>query len=290
MDSILLKNVNIDALRLLLGRSESLNSILHIELTNDEISSIAVDSSSAMWKSWNTSSHGIYESKFEGSKKIVIANASFFINTVLSFFSGTSDTEIKFEFLKENECSDIKIKTKQYKINGSEQELIIRFPPGRLELNAGNQLDEDEYQKLFAFNVENDPKFTFTKYILSSLTKLIKVNGQSDEKTDYLEFVSDGEYLTIKDSSIELTNVMKIENGPKSQFSFKINKVYMPLIDSENHSAYYSTNSEGLQRLILQSTNPQIESVISIILMDKLSDIEGSDLMNDGKVDWSDFN
>lgn len=277
MKAIELRKVEVNALMALLSRSLKVSSILDFKLSSSEISSIIQNDATTFWKEWKTSTKGIFESEPFEEIEILIYNGSFFKDKVLPLFAKSQNMVMTIELNDENQPVRIHLNDPGV--------LAITFPTTRLDL-AQEKLTPEEHSVLFG--IENaTTSFELSVETLNSINKLKSLSYSCGYKpVTAITFESKDGVLRAFDSTFDLIIANNFDGG---DFSVKIDKGLLDLINSEDHKVYLcptNFNDQEFDRFVFVSNHSSIEAVDVAILLKEVNSDELDPFNEDNGGSW----
>ena len=274
---IVLKKVDVNALKELLNRGLIVNTVLDFMLSSEIIKSNVENDANTFWKEWETSTDKIFESEKFDPIEILIYNGKFFVDKILSYFSKATETTITIFLNKDNEPTKLNL--------NDNQGLSINMPVTRLSL-ANEKLSEEEHGILFG--TEN----ALASFDLPYET-LLKINAlkslsytSADVPAVHITFKAGDGVIRVFDGTFDLV-ICKDYTG--AEFEVKIDKRLLSLNNSEDHTIYLCPteyNEQEFDRFVFISKHSSIKSADVAILMKDMDTLASAD-DSDGSESWN---
>ena len=269
MKTIELRKVEVNALIALLSRSLRVSSILDFKVSSEKISSIIQNDATTFWKEWGTSTKGLFESEPFGEIEILIYNGAFFKDKVLPLFSKSENLVMTIELNYEGQ---------PVRIHLNDGALAITFPTTRLDL-AQEKLTPEEHSILFGIE-DATASFELPVEVLNTINRLKSLSYSCGYKpVTAITFESKDRVLRAFDGTFDLIVANEFDGG---DFSVKIDKTLLDLINAEDHKVYLCPtdfNDQQFDRFVFVSNHSSIQAVDVAIL---LKEVNANDLDLDG--------
>ena len=269
MKTIELRKVEVNALMALLSRSLRVSSILDFKVSSDKISSIIQNDATTFWKEWGTSTKGLFESEPFAEIEILIYNGAFFKDKVLPLFSKSENLVMTIELNDEGQ---------PVRIHLNDGALAITFPTTRLDL-AQEKLTPEEHSILFGIE-DATASFELPVEVLNTINRLKSLSYSCGYKpVTAITFESKDRVLRAFDGTFDLIVANEFDGG---DFSVKIDKTLLDLINAEDHKVYLCPtdfNDQQFDRFVFVSNHSSIQAVDVAIL---LKEVNANDLDLDG--------
>ena len=269
MKTIELRKVEVNALIALLSRSLRVSSILDFKVSSEKITSIIQNDATTFWKEWGTSTKGLFESEPFGEIEILIYNGSFFKDKVLPLFSKSENLVMTIELNYEGQ---------PVRIHLNDGALAITFPTTRLDL-AQEKLTPEEHSILFGIE-DATASFELPVEVLNTINRLKSLSYSCGYKpVTAITFESKDRVLRAFDGTFDLIVANEFDGG---DFSVKIDKTLLDLINTEDHKVYLCPtdfNDQQFDRFVFVSNHSSIQAVDVAIL---LKEVNANDLDLDG--------
>ena len=269
MKTIELRKVEVNALIALLSRSLKVSSILDFKVSSEKISSIIQNDATTFWKEWGTSTKGLFESEPFAEIEILIYNGAFFKDKVLPLFSKSENLVMTIELNDEGQ---------PVRIHLNDGALAITFPTTRLDL-AQEKLTPEEHSILFGIE-DATASFELPVEVLNTINRLKSLSYSCGYKpVTAITFESKDRVLRAFDGTFDLIVANEFDGG---DFSVKIDKTLLDLINAEDHKVYLCPtdfNDQQFDRFVFVSNHSSIQAVDVAIL---LKEVNANDLDLDG--------
>ena len=269
MKTIELRKVEVNALMALLSRSLKVSSILDFKVSSEKISSIIQNDATTFWKEWGASTKGLFESEPFGEIEILIYNGAFFKDKVLPLFSKSENLVMTIELNYEGQ---------PVRIHLNDGALAITFPTTRLDL-AQEKLTPEEHSILFGIE-DATASFELPVEVLNTINRLKSLSYSCGYKpVTAITFESKDRVLRAFDGTFDLIVANEFDGG---DFSVKIDKTLLDLINAEDHKVYLCPtdfNDQQFDRFVFVSNHSSIQAVDVAIL---LKEVNANDLDLDG--------
>ena len=267
MKTIELRKVEVNALMALLSRSLRVSSILDFKVSSEKISSIIQNDATTFWKEWGTSTKGLFESEPFAEIEILIYNGAFFKDKVLPLFSKSENLVMTIELNDEGQ---------PVRIHLNDDALAITFPTTRLDL-AQEKLTPEEHSILFGIE-DATASFELPVEVLNTINRLKSLSYSCGYKpVTAITFESKDRVLRAFDGTFDLIVANEFDGG---DFSVKIDKTLLDLINAEDHKVYLCPtdfNDQQFDRFVFVSNHSSIQAVDVAILLKEVNadDLDG---------------
>ena len=267
MKTIELRKVEVNALMALLSRSLRVSSILDFKVSSEKISSIIQNDATTFWKEWGISTKGLFESEPFAEIEILIYNGAFFKDKVLPLFSKSENLVMTIELNDEGQ---------PVRIHLNDDALAITFPTTRLDL-AQEKLTPEEHSILFGIE-DATASFELPVEVLNTINRLKSLSYSCGYKpVTAITFESKDRVLRAFDGTFDLVIANEFDGG---DFSVKIDKTLLDLINAEDHKVYLCPtdfNDQQFDRFVFVSNHSSIQAVDVAILLKEVNanDLDG---------------
>lgn len=267
MKTIELRKVEVNALMALLSRSLRVSSILDFKVSSEKISSIIQNDATTFWKEWGTLTKGLFESEPFAEIEILIYNGAFFKDKVLPLFSKSENLVMTIELNDEGQ---------PVRIHLNDGALAITFPTTRLDL-AQEKLTPEEHSILFGIE-DATASFELPVEVLNTINRLKSLSYSCGYKpVTAITFESKDRVLRAFDGTFDLIVANEFDGG---DFSVKIDKSLLDLINAEDHKVYLCPtdfNDQQFDRFVFVSNHSSIQAVDVAILLKEVNanDLDG---------------
>ena len=276
MKTIELRKVEVNALMALLSRSLKVSSILDFKVSSEKISSIIQNDATTFWKEWGASTKGLFESEPFGEIEILIYNGAFFKDKVLPLFSKSENLVMTIELNYEGQ---------PVRIHLNDGALAITFPTTRLDL-AQEKLTPEEHSILFGIE-DATASFELPVEVLNTINRLKSLSYSCGYKpVTAITFESKDRVLRAFDGTFNLIIANDFDGG---DFSVKINKSLLDLINAEDHKVYLCPtdfNEQQFDRFVFVSNHSSIQAVDVAILLKEVN-ADDLDMLKEESDSWN---
>lgn len=276
MKTIELRKVEVNALITLLSRSLKVSSILDFKVSSEKISSIIQNDATTFWKEWQTSTKGLFESEPFDEIEILIYNGAFFKDKVLPLFSKSENLVMLIELNDEGQPVQIHL---------NDGMLAITFPTTRLDL-AQEKLTPEEHSVLFSIE-DATASFELPVEVLNNINRLKSLSYSCGYKpVTAITFESKDRVLRAFDGTFNLIIANEFDGG---DFSVKINKSLLDLINAEDHKVYLCPtdfNEQQFDRFVFVSNHSSIQAVDVAILLKEVN-TDDLDMFKEESDSWN---
>lgn len=260
--NIKLLNVDINALRTLLGRSLSVSNSLDFSISSDYIKSSVSNDDQNFWKEWAMPTKGIFEAEQPFKDiKILFSNGVYFANKFLGLFGNQKCTIVIT-------CNE-KREAESFEISGQTSfgtSLKANMKTTRYEM-ARDPMEAELHDLLFG-DTKVITKFVVQPNVIAEINKLRGLNAMADKPTSYVTFKGADGVIKAFDSSFEF-NVCDYDGVP---FEAKFPKKSLSLIDREPQEISFAKSDEqGFDWFILRGQNAVVKSESIAMLMSSLA-------------------
>lgn len=259
----------------LLSRSLKVSSILDFKVSSEKISSIIQNDATTFWKEWETSTKGLFESNPFAEIEILIYNGAFFKDKVLPLFSKSENLVMTIELNDEGQPARIHL---------NDSVLAITFPTTRLDL-AQEKLTPEEHSVLFGIE-DATASFELPVEVLNNINRLKSLSYSCGYKpVTAITFESKDRVLRAFDGTFNLIIANEFDGG---DFSVKIDKSLLDLINAEDHKVYLCPtdfNEQQFDRFVFVSNHSSIQAMDVAILLKEVN-ANDLDMFNEESGSW----
>ena len=256
--NIILKNVDVNAFRLILDRSLVVTNALDFTISSDRISSSVSNDDQNFWKEWSIPTKGILETeqKFEPIK-VLFSNGVYFKTKYLGLF-GNQKCTITIQVNDRNEAENFVVEGQ----TSFGTPLTVKMRCTRYEM-AKDKIETDLHDKLFDHN-NSLVEFEVISSIISEINKMRSLNSMSDAPQAFVTFKGENGVLTAFDTTFSF----EIGKYDGVDFEAKFPKKSLSLIDQEPHIFKYCKSSEfTFEWMLLESKHSFMKSESIAMLM-----------------------
>lgn len=278
--NVKLSNVDVNALRTLIGRSLAVSNSLDFAISSEYITSSMANDDQNFWKEWAVPTKGIFDTADTFKPiKILFSNGVYFANKFLGIFAGQK-CDINIVCNEKNEAESFEVIGK----TTFGTPLKVNMRTTRYEM-AKDPMEASLHDMLFG-DTNVITKFTVTPSIISEINKLRGLNAMADKPTSYVTFKGGDGVIKAFDSSFEF-NVGEYDGVP---FEAKFPKKSLSLIDREPQEiSYAKSTDDGYDWFILRGQNAVVKSESVAMLMTSLASEDSNindDIFGDDDAGW----
>lgn len=275
-----LKNVDVNAIQVLLDRSLRVNNSLMFEISGTEIKSSISNEDDNFWKQWSIPSNEIYESVEDFKPiKILFSNGGFFRKNFLGLYSGQK-VDIDITVDEKNSATEFEVTGK----TSFGTYLTTRLKATNYNL-AKDPLGGEMQTKMFTSDTpQRVTQFDIEPNVWSEIGKLIGLSSMSDNPVAYIEFSGKDGKIEVSDTAFNFT-MAEYDGEP---FSAKFPKKSLSYLDDEPVTASLLVDPvQEYEWLIIESKHSSVESTCAAMLMKTLSeDNISDDIFGDSDSGW----